>query len=289
MDMDLYRKIVDELESWEGPKLKLFRLQGCGEPFMHPMFIEMIKIAKKADFSERVDFFTNGSIMSDEICNSLIESCVDIIRLSIYSMNEEKLRRVTQTDCKPITVYNNIKKLRELRDKHNTHKPFLLVKMFDSTEEENELFFKTYEGIADKLELETVNNMTNQSGEDFIKAYYNDEKVAERMRREFKCKLNNHAVCSKPFYMFFINSCGGVSPCCDDWQKIALLGDTNRNTLREIWSSRALFNFRKLHLERKRSEIDMCSKCSWYKLFPQEDNIDGMIPEQFVPEGGYLL
>lgn len=289
MDLALYRKILDEIGAWEGPRLKMLRLQGCGEPFVHPHFLEMVKIAKQSGVAERIDFFTNGSIMNDRICHSLIESGVDIIRFSVYSMYAEKHRRVTQTDFDHRKIHRNIRRLRELRDACGAKTPHILVKMFDTYSEENELFIRTYEGIADEVDLEKVNNLTNQTDIDFIGAYYHESEHVERTLKDYRESLNEHGACSKPFYMLFINSQGGVSPCCDDCKKIAVLGDLNRHSLQDVWRSRALYDFRKAHLTGNKRNLAFCSKCSWFRLFPPEDNVDGLPEEMFIPGGGFPM
>jgi len=36
-----------------------------------------------------------------------------------------------------------------------------------------------------------------------------------------------------------------------------------------------LFEFRKMQLEGRLNENKICAKCDWFKLFPQEDCVDG--------------
>ena len=84
MEMGLYKKLICELQEWDGPRLKLLRLAVLGEPLMNSEFCDMVRIAKEANVAERVDTFSNGSILTEEVSGKLIEYGLDVIRFSIY-------------------------------------------------------------------------------------------------------------------------------------------------------------------------------------------------------------
>ena len=39
------------------------------------------------------------------------------------------------------------------------------------------------------------------------------------------------------------------------------LGDANKTEIKELWNSKKMQNFRKLHLENKRGNISLCANC----------------------------
>ena len=39
------------------------------------------------------------------------------------------------------------------------------------------------------------------------------------------------------------------------------LGDANKTEIKELWNSKKMQNFRKLHLEIKRGNISLCANC----------------------------
>jgi radical SAM protein with 4Fe4S-binding SPASM domain len=283
MEMDLYKKIIYEIKNWEGVKLSLLRLAVLGEPLAHPQFVDMVRIAKENNVANRVDTFSNGSLLTEQLCEKIVEYELDYIRFSIYSVLNEKHKRVTQTNIDVKKIRDNIATLKKIKVNKNSEKPYILVKMFDSYDEENEIFKSMYEGIADEIGFEKVHNATQYSGNDLINAYYQNDKLEDYTLQEYKKNLNNFITCPRPFMALVINNIGDVLMCTHDAPKATKIGNCQNNTLEEIWNSDELYQFRKMQLSRDHSNI-LCKNCDWYKLFPMEDNIDGLPIEIFKPK-----
>ncbi|MBF0594323.1 MAG: SPASM domain-containing protein [Candidatus Omnitrophica bacterium] len=276
MDMALFKKLILELKEWPGPKLKLLRLAMLGEPFINPDFCEMVRIAKEAEVAERVDTFSNGSLLTPDIAVKLITYGLDAIRFSIYAAQDKHHREVTRTDCSVAKIQANIKQLRDTRDRSGAEKPYIFVKMFDTYSDENTIFFDLYQGIADEIGLEKVHNATNYSGNDLVNMYYNDPVKELQSRREYQASLNTgRAVCSRPFMSMVINNIGDCLMCTHDPAKGTKIGNANDTSLQDLWRGDNMFAFRKMLLEGRKHENRICANCDWFKLFPQEDNVDG--------------
>jgi len=69
--------------------------------------------------------------------------------------------------------------------------------------------------------------------------------------------------------------------CTQDSPKKTKVGNIKNQSLKEIWFGKELFEFRKMHLEDRKEENELCRKCDWYRLFPPEDNVDGIPVEVF--------
>jgi radical SAM protein with 4Fe4S-binding SPASM domain len=284
MEMSLYKKLIRELQEWEGPRLKLLRLAMLGEPFVNPEFCEMVRIAKKANVAERVDTFSNGSLLTEEIASMLIDDELDVIRFSIYAAENQRHRQVTKTTCSVEKIRDNIKRLREMRDAQKKTKPYIFVKMFDTYSPENETFFNLYRGIADEIGLEKVHNATNYSGNDLVKMYYQDSDKEKRAHQEYDNGLNKARIaCPRPFMAMVINNIGDCLMCTHDPAKGTKIGNANESTLRELWNGENMFQFRKMLLENRKHENRICANCDWFKLFPEEDNVDGFPVEKLRP------
>ena len=284
MDMDLYKKLIRELQEWDGPRLKLLRLAMLGEPFVNPEFCEMVRIAKEANVAERVDTFSNGSIMTEEISAKLIDYGLDIIRFSIYAAEDKHHFEVTRTKCRVGKIRDNIKRLRDMRDKRGKTTPHIFVKMFDTYSDENETFFKLYSGIADEIGLEKVHNATNYSGNDLVSMYYNDREKEQQANQEYINSLNRERIaCSRPFIAMVINNIGDCLMCTHDPAKGTKIGNSRKSTLQELWNGQNMFEFRKMLLENRKHENRICANCDWFKLFPEEDNVDGFPVEKLRP------
>lgn len=284
MEINLYKKLIHELQEWEGPRLKLLRLAVLGEPLVNPEFCEMVRLAKEADVAERVDTFSNGSLLTDRIAAKLVEYRLDVIRFSIYAAENRHHQEVTRTTCSVEKIRDNIKRLREIRDDQGKSKPHIFVKMFDTYSVENSKFFDLYAGIADEMGLEKVHNATRYSGNDLVKMYYRDLEKEERANQEYVNELNKKRIaCPRPFMAMVINNMGDCLMCTHDPAKGTRIGNAHENTLRELWNGKNMFQFRKMLLENRKHENRICASCDWFKLFPEEDNVDGYPVEKLRP------
>ena len=281
MEMSLYKKLIRELQEWEGPRLKLLRLAMLGEPFVNPEFCEMVRIAKEANVAERVDTFSNGSLLTDEITAKLIEYGLDVIRFSIYAAENRHHQDVTKTTCSVEKIRDNIKRLWEMRDTQGEKTPYIFVKMFDTYSTENDRFFELYRGIADEIGLEKVHNATRYSENDLVKMYYHDSEKEKRVNQEYVNGLNKDRIaCPRPFIAMVINNIGDCLMCTHDPAKGTKIGNAYDSTLRELWNGKNMFQFRKMLLENRKHENRICANCDWFKLFPEEDNVDGFPVEK---------
>lgn len=73
--------------------------------------------------------------------------------------------------------------------------------------------------------------------------------------------------CIYPFWQINIRSDGKVSLCCNDAIGSYTLGDTNTQTLQEIWNSKLYWEIRNNMLT-GRHKINMCSKCDTFLIYP---------------------
>jgi radical SAM protein with 4Fe4S-binding SPASM domain len=281
MDMGLYQRIINELQDWPGPRLKLLRLTMLGEPLLNKNLPAMVKLAKEADITECIDFFSNGSILTPELSERLIDAGLDRIRFSLYAIDDKRHRDVTkQNKFTPAVIFDNIKKLRGIRDAKKSRTPYIIVKMFDSYNDENDRFLSMYNGVADETGIEKVHNATRYSGNDLIGMFYNDSELVKKTEDAFDKNLRGLEACPRPFMALCIDSLGNVLMCTHDAPRHTKIADLNKTTLQDIWFGDALYEFRKMQLEGRLHENKICAKCDWYKVFPQTDSVDGFPVEK---------
>ena len=230
MEISLFERLIEELVAWEGPKLKLLRLAALGEPFVHPQFCEMVKIAVEAGVAERVDTFSNGSLMTPAIAEKLVHYELDHIRFSIYAATNPHHLEVTRSKVTVEQIRDNVKYLREFRDSQGRKKPVILAKMFDCYDEENLIFQKLYEGVADEVGFEKVHNATRYSGNNLINAYYKDKTKEALTEADFQKHLHGHIACPRPFMNLVVNSAGDCILCTHDAPKATKIGNVHERT-----------------------------------------------------------
>jgi len=276
LKMTEFKKIIDELKVWKGPKLKVLKLYNCGEPLLNRDFISMLRYAREADIADRIDLTSNCALLTPVISEKMVEYGLDYLRASIYSPLQQNFERITQNKMDVEEIFKNLACLKEIKMKYASAKPFVAVKMFQSlSKEENDLFLSTYSSVADEIFTETLHNFTGDLGMDLIDSYYGSNGIVNVQELR-----NIKRVCPWPFMTLTVQSNGDVNVCCIDWSGYTNVGNVFTQSLRDIWEGPRLYEFRKMQIEGRKIENTACSKCNVYLSDDFTiDNIDGITVE----------
>lgn len=87
-----YNEICSVLDQLAGMGALLLRISG-GEAFIHNDFWKIIKYARKKEFIVRIN--SNGSLITSEIAQRLADLSISRVEISIYGMNEDTYKLVT--------------------------------------------------------------------------------------------------------------------------------------------------------------------------------------------------
>jgi len=79
-------------------------------------------------------------------------------------------------------------------------------------------------------------------------------------------------VCPFPFYSLIFNADASVVVCCFDHMRRTKIGDITKSTVKEIWNSKELRDFRIMNLTNNRKRNAFCANCQHLHFLP--DNID---------------
>lgn len=279
MSMECFIRVMDQMKSWEGPKLKVLKLSLYGEPLINPHFCQMLKIAKEANIAERIETTTNASLLTEDVCASLVEFGLDYLRVSIYSAIQEKHYKVTNSKIDINVILSNLLILKRIKQKHKSNIPFVCVKMLDTYSEENGLFVDMYKDVADEVYLDKPHNWIAYKGKSFIDSLYGSE--MEKAITDVTMSSSNRIACTLPFFTLAVRSNGDVSPCCIDWLGGTNIGNIYKETLEDIWYGDRMFEFRKMQLENRKNENESCRNCELFLSdYYTRDNIDGFPVEK---------
>ncbi len=276
MDFEKFKAVIDGLKAWEGPKIKVIRVIGFGEPFVNPCTPDMVRYIKNAQVADRVEITTNGSLITEAIAEQLVDTGLDYIRISIYSVIQERHEYITGNKMDIRRIYENVRALREIRDRRGAEKPFIYVKMLDSSQaEENQAFLKLYQEIADEAAIEHPHNWLDMEDKSFISDLYGGACAAGQDPTAAK------TVCPQPFKMLSIRQNGDVVVCDPDWMGNTTIGNAFQTSLKDLWHSQALMDFWKMQIEGRRFQNESCRRCTTFLSDAYTvDNIDGITVEQ---------
>jgi radical SAM protein with 4Fe4S-binding SPASM domain len=240
MDMDLYKKIVDECAALG---ITHVRVHNYGEPFLDRQLVEKVRYAKSKGIAE-VGMISNGSLITEEIARGMIDAGLDAINISVDASGKEVFEK-TRIHLKYDDVIGNIKTLARLRKESGRKRPKLILSFVRQNNSADErAFIDEWSNVADKVHVTDLHNWAGT--------------------------LNNHSDVRYPCYRLWLTFTvlwdGRVSLCCADFDGRHILGDLRTQTIAQIWNSPPYRAVRKQHLDNGGPEI--CRSCD----LPKKDS-----------------
>lgn len=110
MEFDLFRELRPLLE-----RVYTVNLFGWGEPMLHKEFIRFIEFTRECNRDCRINFNTNGTLLTAEKATRLVELDVTRVCVSIDSPDPETFEKIRR-GAKFHRIIANIERLRALRD-----------------------------------------------------------------------------------------------------------------------------------------------------------------------------
>lgn len=246
MDMKLYKKIIDNCRRLN---IKIVTLSFFGEPFLDKDIIEKIKYAKENGMS--VAFYSNASLLTEELAKKIIEVGLDGITISFdgYSKQTyEKIRKKLNFDV----VKKNVLNLIETRRKMKKNNPSINLVLVELEENKGEIkqFYREWKGKVNSINIINMRNWANDIQKKGTKESFHFNKKIKRKP------------CALIWQKMVVDWNGDVVLCCDDWNHSTVLGNLKKQTIEEIWKGERLRKIREAHIKREFWKVPICSGCN---------------------------
>jgi radical SAM protein with 4Fe4S-binding SPASM domain len=261
MNWDTYKKIISDIKKFDAP-LKTLRLYAFGEPMLNPRFADMVKYAKDASVSEKIDTTTNGSILNPKLNLEIINAGIDRINISVNGVNKEQYENFSNYKIDFDDYVRNITHLYE-----NRKDCIIFIKINGDVllKEDQDKFLKIFTPISTGIAIEHVMN-----------CWYGFEMEKIEINKKvgvYGQPLKEVEICPYIFYSFCIQYDGQVSACFLDWNRELIIGDIHNRSVKELWNSTKLNNLRKFMLKKQRDLIPICKSCQQL-VAGQPENLD---------------
>jgi radical SAM protein with 4Fe4S-binding SPASM domain len=256
ISLELYRRILDQLS----PDLFYLILYFQGEPYLNPLFFNMVEEAKKKRMYTATS--TNAHFLTDNLARKTVESGLDRIIISLDGLDQatyEKYRAGGSVEKVIEGTRNLVRWKKELGSKT----PYIILQfiVFSTNEHQVSELKKWAKDLGvDKLELKSAQVYNYEDGNSLIPG---NQEFARYKKKNGKLvidnPLNNH--CLRMWRGCVITWDGLVVPCCFDKDAEHRLGDLKKQGFNEIWRGERYSQFRK-KLFSERKSIEICKNCT---------------------------
>ena len=261
LDFDLFKKIIDDTKNFDS-FIKVVRLYKMGEPLLNPFFSKMVKYAKKSVNIKKIDTTTNGLLLNSKLNTEIIKAGIDQINISVNGVSADQIFKFTRTKINFDRYVGNIKDLYEKKENCTIY-----IRAFKQnlSVDDQKRFFEMFGNFADRIFLENLipnwpEFQINEKNINFKEGIYGQEVLEKK-------------VCPYIFYTMVINSDGSISACLQDWKRKLIAGNSNNESLRDIWLGNILDAYRLEHLKGNRNHNPICANCGVIS-YGFMDNID---------------
>jgi len=259
---------------------------GAGEPLLHPQIFDFIAEAKKLDFE--LVMYTNGVMLNDQICKKLIESGLDVLRVSLKDSSDEEFE-TKNPQLKPGTYANildHLTLLANLKAQKNRRLPMVELCVPIDRSIMNELEKMT--AIAHRSKCDRIHfSVVIDFGLEELRGFPltpEEVKSACFNLRQLRGKLDNQSMphniddvllrfqlgesvwekvpCYNSWLYAFVRTDGKVLAC---QRSQVVMGDLEKNRFGEIWNNAIYRDFRRQLIDRKNlgllNDSFHCSYC----------------------------
>ncbi len=257
MDLALFQKIIDQMHH----HLMYLTLYFQGEPYLHPHFFDLVKIASANVY---VATSTNAHYLNPSNAFKTVESGLDKLIISIDGTSQDTYEsyRIGGELNKVLEGTKNIVQAKkDLKSKSpKIIFQFLVVAHNEHQIEEAKQLAKEYE--VDDIVFKTAQIYDYKNGSNLIPQQdkYSRYKLnTQTSEYQIKNKLPNQ--CWRMWHSCVLTWDGTIVPCCFDKDAKHALGSIQDKDFKTIWFSEAYRTFR-MKLLKGRKHIDICQNCS---------------------------
>jgi len=244
MDFEVFKKIIDAT-----PFATQIHTQGFGEPLMWPDLVRGVAYANSKGL--RVVFYTNASLLDDEMAIGLLNAGVSQIRFSVDGMSAEEYEPLRK-GLKWETVLANIENFQKRKNEGN-FKTETVIRMCVTKENRENI-----QAVMDfwRPKVDVVSTMPERDIQGYTETRINPFTHYKPIK------------CENPYTQLAVKSNGDMVLCCVDWFHNYVVGNVNdwpitTNNLLRLFNSR-VYNDMREGLETGINCPSKCLSCTGY-------------------------
>lgn len=242
MDPEFYYDIVDQLAEMGTLGLTITG----GEPLLHRHIVEFLRYARSKDL--KLSLLSNATFVTDEIIQAIREARVNMIAISLYSMNPEEHDFITQLPGSHAKTVRNIERFLENDIPLQINCPLTKINYssFPGVLEwcrarklrphVDHLLMARYDFSDSNLQYRMDDAQLEQYIRDAVAKDINyQERLAQppMSSQSTKEQRAQSAICGAGVSSACINCSGDIFPCAG-WQKY-VIGNVRHQKIKDVW------------------------------------------------------
>lgn len=254
---ELFEKILNDI----GRHVWFLTFYFQGEPFLHPQFLELVKLAKKRGMY--VSTSTNAHYLGKEMARRVIESGMDRVIISIDGTTQDVYRQY-RVGGKLDKVLEGTKNLVEAKKKSGKAYPYIIFQFLVVKPNEHQVEDArqlAHELGVDEIKFKSAQLYDFENGNPLMPGA--EQYSRYRKGKDGKYRIKNRLLnqCWKLWHSCVFTWDAEVVPCCFDKDAKYPMGSAAERPFAEVWQGEKYQRFRNGLLQ-GRSQIDICNNCT---------------------------
>lgn len=241
---DMEDAVFDCLVSGAGATAEHMMLIGLGEPLLDRRIVERIELCHRHSISTLLS--TNGVLLDERIAERLLASPLEQITLSFDGARKETFEFYRKGADFERVRDNFVRFARMKRERKSRLQVVVQMVRMEGNAAEVDDFLRFWRAVPGVDQVRVKEDETNLMRPD-----------AGHAASDWKHPC--HYLWRGPMY---VKQNGDVYPCCQSYMLDgAPVGNAAATPLEEIWNAEEMRRMRKLHVEGRAAEIDICARC----------------------------
>jgi len=255
IDVERVKRLITEDCLVYRDSLTVFEFHNYNEPFLtFELFYELALLVNEVYGKEKVGVVTNGSVMSEEIANKLLDLNLAYLYFSLDGLSKEVFE-AHRVGLEYETVYRNV---------------LFFIKRCEA------LYFLTGEALSPYVSF-VITPRNQHEIEGFKQFFANrwcrvsfqdcDGRGGRMGKEDCLHIISSEQECDYAMDGVYVLSNLDVVPCCEDWEGIEVMGNLKAQTLTEIVNGERYNDFRLKQTTGRKKEIPLCRDCKTNMIY----------------------
>jgi hypothetical protein len=201
-------------------------------------------------------------LLTPDRVHELLDSGLDMMHVSVNGYQRDDFEAINCGKDFGVFTANLDYLLRQDLSKLGLHLSFIMNARYTS---ELRAAVRHYRAMGLKVHIHGISNRGGLVDDALVQQYrspLSGESIRNRLLKPLVKRLL--PCCPYPFYQCSVLADGQVLVCTHDWARRTIVGDLNRQSIREVWNGKPLTEIRQLFLRGRMKDVAACAGCNVY-------------------------